>query len=265
MWLQPVFTVLSSSHHSSLHIDVVASVTTLISWLKAFLYITHRVSWQPLGKPEDCLRSIIWKKKNCSIELNYSFIHNIWTSNKSSLWEFLGLCLLARLFSARVSLLHQQLNQNCIIPQISGVIFLIMLPGTEGVEYLGLFTFIHKRLEMDPIPVFLKDIQVLFLINVCHNWLTCFWASHFPSQWWQVWGCAPVHHSPFSSRSCAHPLLTLLRDIVTLVGSPLSTANKSQSQTEAVYILTSITYHTFPLINMNGSCYIHIKVAVFEL
>lgn len=43
----------------------------------------------------------------------------------------------------------------------------------------------------------------------------------------------------FQHGPCAHPLLTPLGDIVTLVGPPLSTANKPQSQTEGVHTLTS--------------------------
>lgn len=43
----------------------------------------------------------------------------------------------------------------------------------------------------------------------------------------------------FLHGSCPHPLLAPLGDIVTLVGPPLSTANKPQSQTEGVHMLTS--------------------------
>lgn len=86
-----------------------------------------------------------------------------------------------------------------------------------------------------------KSVSFLLQVNL-------FLSKSFPSQWWQTWGCAHIHHSQVSTFHHSETSLALLYVLQT---------NLKVKQRVRTY-----WHHTFPLINMNGFCYIQIKEAV---
>lgn len=101
--------------------------------------------------------------------------------------------------------------------------------GVENLGYLSSSTYSTIRLWFLEMDAFLQGDFVFNKSLLVY----LFWSKSLPSQWWQVWGCALLHHSCFSTG------LTPPRDTVSLFGPPMCTSNKPQSQTDCMYIITS--------------------------
>lgn len=133
--------------------------------------------------------------------------------------------------------LNEKLNQNCVTAKLSGVHFVCG----------GLWVIkVHPR-------------EAKYLCDAC-NWMRSKWPSlqinlflslSFPSQWWQEWGCAAVHHSCFST-----DLMPTLCSVHSQTSSPsLVLLCVLQTNLKVKQRVRTYSHHPFPLVNMNGFCY----------